>query len=166
MNIVLKNSLKNIFCKPFRTLLVLFAIFMCSLCALLCFDLGSAIERVITDMFASVSRADIMVVSGGSDLTNLPDGFPEADYMRMTANNEMLYKAIDGEYCYVTTDALSIYGVDIDEAVDMNFLTQQMEIGYGEMIVTKTFADEFGYEAGDKITVHDRAGEEVERGNQ
>ena len=162
MNIVLKNSLKNIFCKPFRTILVLFAIFMCSLCALLCFDLGSAIERIITDMFASVSRADIMVVSGGSDLTNLPDGFPEADYMKMTANEEMLYKAIDGEYCYVTTDGLSIYGVDIDEAVDMNFLTQQMEIGYGEMIVTKTFADEFGYEAGDKITVHDRAGEEVE----
>ena len=161
MNIVLKNSLKNIFCKPFRTLLVLFAIFMCSLCALLCFDLGSSLGRIITDMFASVSRADIMVVSGGSDLTNLPDGFPEADYMKMTANSEMLYKEIEGEYCYVTTDSLSIYGVDVDEAVDMEFLTP-MEIGYGEIYVTKRFAEDFGYKTGDKITVHDRARNELE----
>ena len=161
MNIVLKNSLKNIFCKPFRTLLVLFAIFMCSLCALLCFDLGSAIERIITGLFASVSRADILVSSSGSDLSVLPDGFPEADYMKIVANSEFLYKEIDGEYCYVTTDDLDILGIDIDEAVDMEFITP-MEIGYGEIFVTKTFADEFGYEVGDKIVVHDRASEEVE----
>ena len=161
MNIVLKNSLKNIFCKPFRTLLVLFAIFMCSLCALLCFDLGSAIGRIITGLFASVSRADIMVSSGGSDLSNLPEGFPEADYMTLAGNTEYLYKNIDGEYCYVTTDSLNIYGVDVDAAVDMQFLTP-MDIGYGEIFVTKEFAEEFGYEVGDKITVHDRASEEVE----
>jgi len=161
MNIVLKNSLKNIFCKPFRTLLVVFAIFMCSLCALLCFDLGSAIGRIITDLYASVSRADIMVSSGGSDLSNLPEGFPEADYMKIAGNTEYLYKEIDGEYCYVTTDSLTIYGVDVDEAVDMEFLTP-MEVGYGEIFVSKTFADDYGYEEGDKITVHDRKGDEVE----
>lgn len=161
MNIILKNSLKNIFGKPFRTLLVLFAIFTCSLCAMLSFDLGSSLDRLFADLFASVSRADIMVVSGGSDLSELPEGFPEADTMRLVSNSELLYKKIDGEYCYVTTETLGIYGVDIDEAVDMKFITP-MEVGYGEIIVTKTFAEEYGYEIGDKITVHDRAYEEME----
>ena len=161
MNIILKTSLKNIFGKPFRTLLVTFAIFMCSLCALLSFDLGSSLDRLFTDLFASVSRADLMVVSGGSDITELPDGFPESDCMKVVSNSEMLYKMIDGEYCYVTTDSLDILGVDIDEAVDMKFLTP-MEVSYGEIIVTKTFAEDYGYEVGDKITVHDRAKNEME----
>ena len=161
MNIVLKNSLKNIFGKPFRTLLVVFAIFVCSLCALLCFDLSESITRVLTDFMGSISRADFMVVSGGSDLSKLPDGFPEADMMTINCNNEMLYKDIDGEYCYVTTDSLSIYGIDVDEAVDMKFI-KHIDLKDDEMYITSKFAEDFGYKAGDKIIVHDRSREPVE----
>ena len=161
MNIVFKNSLKNIFCKPFRTILVVFAIFVCSLCAMLCFDLGGSITKILTSYLGNVSRADFMVMSGGSDISSLPEGFPEADYMTVVGNEEILYKKIDGEYCYVTTNELDIYGLDIDEAVDMKFVSW-IDIGYGEMFISKDFAEDFGYEVGDKITIHDRAKEEVE----
>ncbi len=161
MNIVLKNSLKNVFGKPFRTLLVVFAIFMCCLCALLSFEFGGSITRVFTEYLGSVSRADIMVTSGGSDLNNLPEGFPEADTLPVVTNCEMLYKDIDGEYCYVTTDYLNIFGIDIDNAVDMEFISH-MDIGYGEIYISQDFSDDFGYEVGDKIIVHDRADDEVE----
>ena len=119
MNIVFKNSLKNIFGKPLRTLLVVFAIFVCSLCALLCFDLSESITGILTLFYGSVSRADFIVSSSGSDVSTLPDGFPEADTMTIVGDSEMLYKKIDGEYCYVTTDTLRIMGLDVDEAVDM-----------------------------------------------
>ena len=161
MNIVLKNSLKNVFGKPFRTLLVVFAIFMCCLCALLSFEFGGSITRVFTEYLGSVSRADIMVTSGGSDLNNLPEGFPEADTLPVVTNCETLYKDIDGEYCYVTTDYLNIFGIDIDNAVDMEFISH-MDIGYGEIYISQDFSDDFGYEVGDKIIVHDRADDEVE----
>ena len=161
MNIVLKNSLKNIFCKPFRTILVVFAIFVCSLCAMLCFDLGNSLTKILTSFLGSVSRADFLVFSGGSDIGSLPEGFPEADYMTIVMNNEILYKFVDGEYCYVSTDQLDIYGLDIDEAVDMKFVSG-MDLGYGEMYISKDFAEDFGYEVGDKITVHDRVSKEVE----
>ena len=160
MNIVLKNSLKNIFGKPFRTILVVFAIFTCCLCAMLCFDLGDSITNILTEYMGSISRADILVSSGGSDLSELPEGFPEADFMKIVSNDEMIYKDIDGEYCYFTTETLSIYGLDVDEAVDMKFMTH-MDIADGEMYISKDFAEEAGYKKGDKITVHDRAGEEV-----
>ena len=64
MNIILKNSLKNIFRKFFRTLLVTFAIFMCCLCAMLCFDLGQSMERILTGYLSTVSRADFMAYTG------------------------------------------------------------------------------------------------------
>lgn len=161
MNIVLKNSLKNIFGKPFRTLLVVFAIFVCSLCALLCFDLSESITKVLTNYMGSISRADFIIIGSGSDVSVLPDGFPEADTMKIVGNSEMLYKPIDGEYCYITTDSLRIFGLDVDEAVDMEFLAP-IDIKDGELYVTKTFADDYGYAAGDKITIHDRAHEELE----
>ena len=161
MNIVLKNSLKNIIGKPFRTLLVTFTIFMCSISALLSFDMGSLIPRVVEAFYGSVSRADIMVYSDGRDLTELPEGFPEADRLNISSNSEILYKDIDGEYAYVTTDHLGIYGMDIDEAVDMEFL-DHLDLNEGEMYVTSDFADDFGLSVGDTYTVHDRADEEVE----
>ena len=161
MNIIFKNSLKNIFCKPFRTLLVGFAIFMCCLCALLCFDMGGSLTRILTDYLSSVSRADFLATTNGSDLRNLPDGFPEADTLNIIGNSEMFYKDIDGEYCFVTTDYLSIYGLDIDEAVDMEFMAK-IEVADGEIFISKDFAEDYGYKKGDTLTVHDRAREEVE----
>ena len=161
MNIVLKNSLKNIFGKPFRTLLVVFAIFVCCLCAMFCFDLGSSVTDILMNYMGSVSTADFMASSSGSDMSKLPDGFPECETMSIVANGELIYKKIDGEYCYVTTEKLTIYGLDIDEAVSMQFVSQ-IDLNKGEMLVSKDFADKNGYKAGDKIVVHDRAKEEVE----
>ena len=161
MNIVFKNSLKNIFGKPLRTLLVVFAIFVCSLCALLCFDLSESITGILTLFYGSVSRADFIVSSSGSDVSTLPDGFPEADTMTIVGDSEMLYKKIDGEYCYVTTDTLRIMGLDVDEAVDMKFLAP-IDLKDGEMFINKAFSDDYGYKVGDKITIHNRADEELE----
>ena len=161
MNIVLKNSLKNIFGKPLRTLLVVFAIFICSFCALLCFDLSESITGILTLFYGSVSRADFIVSSSGSDVSTLPEGFPEADTMTIVGDSEMLYKKIDGEYCYVTTDTLRIMGLDVDEAVDMKFLAP-IDLKDDEVFINKAFSDDYGYKVGDKITIHDRADEELE----
>lgn len=161
MNIVLKNSLKNIFGKPLRTLLVVFAIFVCSFCALLCFDLSESITGILTLFYGRVSRADFIVSSSGSDVSTLPEGFPEADTMTIVGDSEMLYKKIDGEYCYVTTDTLRIMGLDVDEAVDMKFLAP-IDLKDDEVFINKAFSDDYGYKVGDKITIHDRADEELE----
>ena len=161
MNIVFKNSLKNIFCKPLRTLLVVFAIFVCCLCALLCFDLSESITTVLTSYMGNISRADFIVIATGSDVSTLPEGFPEADTMTLVGDSEMLYKKIDGEYCYVTTDSLRIFGLNVDEAVDMNFIAP-IDLKDDEIYLTTKFAEDFGYKVGDKITIHDRALEELE----
>ena len=161
MNIILKTSLKNIFGKPFRTLMVVFAIFVCSVSAMLSFDMVSSIKGILNGIFAGISRADFMVSAGSSGNKGLPDGFPESDVMILNGKSEILYKDIEGEYNYVTTDYLDIYAVDFDEAADMRFI-EPMTVGFGEAAITTAFSRDYGYGIGDKFTVHDRADEDVE----
>ena len=47
MNIILKNSLRNIFGKPFRTLLIVISIFACAFCGYLCFDIGKTTQQLL-----------------------------------------------------------------------------------------------------------------------
>ena len=91
----------------------------------------------------------------------MPDGFPESDIMVLNGTSEMLYKDIEGEYNYVTTEYLDIYAVDFDEAASMKF-TEPMNVGPGEAAISATFANAYGYGIGDKFTVHDGKDEEFE----
>ena len=106
MRIILKNSLKNIFGKPFRTLLIVFAIFACSLCGYMCFDIGNTIGDLATSMVGSVSSADISVTSGGMDISEISEVLPESDILLISANSEIFYKNIKDEYKIDHTDEL------------------------------------------------------------
>ena len=138
MNIILKTSLKNIFGKPLRTMMVVFAIFVCSVSAMLSFDMVSSIKSILVNIFAGVSRADFMVSAVSSGNKELPDGFPESDIMIINGKSEMLYKDIEGEYNYVTTEYLDIYAVNFDEAASMKFI-DPMNVGFGEAAITAAF---------------------------
>ena len=161
MNIILKTSLKNIFGKFGRTLLVTFSIFVCSICALLCFDLVSTIKEAITVMFGSITSGDIIALVEDYSVKGLPDGYPDVELMEINSNHDTLYEEIEGEYAFVTSKSLNIYGIDVDEAVNMGFM-DQAEIGYMETIITYKIADEMGYREGDTFIIHDRANEVIE----
>lgn len=161
MRIVLKNSLKNIFGKPFRTLLIVFAIFACCFCGYLCFDIGSTIETVVAEMVGMTSTADLMVTSGGMDLSDMKEILPEAEILTVSAKSETIYMKIKNEYNYVTTEELMLLGMDPAQAVKLGF-SDITPIADNEILLASALAEKAGYKVGDKITVHDLAEEEVE----
>ena len=77
MNILLKNALKNIFGKPLRTILVIFSIFVCSMAAMLCFDLSGAIGEALMNDVRSVSDADYELILRPGYSIDMPEDFPE-----------------------------------------------------------------------------------------
>ncbi|MCR5328453.1 MAG: ABC transporter permease [Saccharofermentans sp.] len=162
MNIILKNLLKNVFCKPFRTLLVVFSIFVCSFCAMLCFDLVTSIKDVVADLYGDLIQGDIVAMIDGYSAKGLPDGFPEADIMQINSNSEQLYKDIPGEYAYVTSEYMNIYGIDIEQAIHMELLEPDVALDDYETLIAYKFSESYGYKVGDKLVVHDRAGDEHE----
>ena len=160
MLLILKNSFKNMFGKPLRTILIVLAIFTCSLCAYFCFDIGSTIEDLASMLIGHISSADISVSSGGMDLADISSVLPEADVLKMNMNSETVYSPIQGEYNYVTTVVLQIYGMDMDMGAKLGFL-KDLRVGRGEILLSESFAEKNGYKAGDTITLHDRSYLEV-----
>ena len=77
MNLVLKTSLKNIFGKPLRTFLVVFSVFICSICAMLCFDLVSSMKKTLGGSSLGLSKANCLFTTNEFYAKGLPDGFPE-----------------------------------------------------------------------------------------
>ena len=68
MDILIKTTLRNIIGKPFRSLLVIFSIFVCSMTALFCFDIAKT-ESVFFDVAFKVmaGEGDISVVGENVD---------------------------------------------------------------------------------------------------
>ncbi|MBO4474880.1 MAG: FtsX-like permease family protein [Clostridiales bacterium] len=160
MLLILKNSFKNIFGKPLRTILIVLSIFTCSLCAYFCFDIGSTIGDLAASLLGNISSADISVSSGGMDLSDISSVLPKSDVLLINKNSETVYSPIPGEYNYVTTVDLQIYGMDMDAGAKMGFL-KDLRVGRGEILLSESFAEKNGYKAGDTITLHDRAYLEV-----
>ena len=157
MNIIVKNLLKNVFCKPFRTLLVVFSIFVCSFCAMLSFDLVTSIKDVIADLYGDLIQGDIIAMVDDYSAKGLPDGFPEADIMMINSNSEQLYRDIPGEYAYVTSENMTIYGVDVEQAIHMELLDADVTLEDNETMIGYKLSESYGYSIGDTIVVHDRA---------
>ena len=162
MGLILKTTFKNIFAKPFRTLLVVVSIFICAFAAVFCFDLGGSMKGIILNMYSGMmGDADIMISGGNPDLTRLPEDFPAYDTITINAFTDSVYTDIPGEYAFVTMKDVKIYGVDMEEASAMN-LIDMYDLGDNEAIITTAAAEAYGCEEGDVITVHDNAGDPVD----
>ncbi len=158
MNLILKTSFKNIFGKPLRSLMVIFSIFVCSFVAMFCFDTAGSLKDVVTNVYRSISNADIEILSSYPVRSEVEKLFPGSSILTINPNTETLYMDIKGEYNYVTTENMKVYGMDIREASDMGFL-DYVDLKDTEVIVSDKYAAEFGIKEGSKITLHDRSGE-------
>ena len=108
-------------------------------------------------------------IYGDTDLTaymsvlnpeKIPDDFPEYEMMTMKYFSDTIYSDIPGEYAYVSTEDYYIFAVDAVAAHKFGFLDATVLPKY-HAIITDQFAAAIGYEYGDALIVHDKAGEEV-----
>lgn len=161
MNILIKTTIRNIFGKPFRSLLVIFSIFACSIAALFCFDLAIVDSQFMSTLLSSKNgNGDFVITGKGIDIEKIPDDFPEFEYVLIRNYNDLVYQDVEGEYYISTVERARICSVNMDDAVNMG-LIDPMELGDGQIIVTEAFSNLYGCEEGDTITIHDYDGDLV-----
>ena len=152
MNIVLKHTLKNIFCKPLRTFVVTFSIFLCALCALMCFDLVGEMKEQINGLYSELfGSADILFYD---ELEREAD-MPECSVLPVKMDLTYFYSDVEGEYNYVHADGASIYSFEFMTAEYMDIYTDVIP-GNGEAVISYKLADKYGYSIGDTVEVKDR----------
>ncbi len=162
MNIILKTTLKNTFGKPLRSILVIFSIFVCAFAALFCFDLAQTEKGLVGYLFSSMSgEADIMAYSYTADISALPEELPESQTLVVRSFTNPIYLDVPDAYYLVTSDSLTIYGVDANLASSMGYIKDVIP-GDMEIVLTDKYTSDFGVEVGDTISVYDMAGNPVE----
>ena len=155
MNLIVKNTFKNILGKPLRSILVLFSIFVCSIAAMFCFDLSATEKGLVQGLFRSViGDTDISCGGVGVDLANLPEDFPEYDVVSVRQFSDYLYEPIPGEYYISRAKDATISGVDLAAAARMG-LIGEFTLNDNEAIITDEFAMNYGVDVGDTFSVHD-----------
>lgn len=164
MGIVIKHTLKNVFKKPFRSLMVLFCISVCSLAALLCFDMSNSIETMIGGVFSS-QLGDINFMASGDDmdLAMLEDpNLPSFIALPLQGASNTFLRPVEGEYTYMHQDQVSIYGLNLENAMKMRMIPEEVELGESEVALSSEFADLYGYKEGDTIILHNNNKQEME----
>ena len=152
MKIVFKHTLKNIFCKPLRTMVVTFSIFLCALCALLCFDLVEEMNAALAGLYSSVFGHANLIFYGqiGSK-----DGIPQYTALPVRLDVTYFQSDLKDEYNYVHSDTVSIYSFDFARAEKMEVYLETVPADQ-EVMISAKLADQYGYAAGDTIEIKDR----------
>lgn len=164
MRLLLKTTIKNILKKPFRSLLIMFCVAICSLSAMLCFDMTNSIENMIRGLYSSMlGDVDIMVSAYEIEDDFLEDEMlSDCTVLPVFQSGNSFYRKIDDEYAYVHQVFLSIYGLNMDSAYALGVIPSKVDISDDEVILSNDFSEEFGYNVGDTIIFTDNRDNDVE----
>lgn len=157
MGLIFKHTLKNIFKKPIRTLMVVLCVFACSFVALFSLDMSGALDSLFRSVYSNngLGKADIIVDSSVGDMSFYDDeGLPEYTHTELYDLDDIIYTDIDGEYTYVLENKISVIGMDFDEAKEMGMISYE-NLSDNEVYVSEKFAEKYGYKKGDVLIIND-----------
>ena len=157
MRIILKHTVKNISKKPLRTLLVVFCVMICSLSALLCFDMSGALNGMFRNLYGQyLGTMDILVTGNNIDEGLLTDTqIPDSIRIPIFMTTNIFTHDLEGQYTYFEQDTLNIMGFDLVEASQMGMIPFSNSLKANEVTLSADFAKKYGYSEGDSIVLHD-----------
>ena len=162
MWIMTKHMLKNIFAKPFRTLLLVFCIASFVFTAMLCMDMSGSLQYLVKSMLTmSTGSSDIIMADPmGMDEEIFSISQP-IDYVLVANKTSGFTEVPKGFYNYFHTDTFDVMTMDFSAAKQMKLIKEKLSLGEGEAAVSSLFAENFGIKKGDTLTLYSDAKEEV-----
>lgn len=156
MKIILKHTLKNIFCKPGRTILVVLCILICSFVALMSFDLTDSIRNALKNYIGQMIGTTEIVVTGDEEYDIEADqNLPELDYVTIKSYGNTMYFHDDKTYYVAQSKEIIIFSFDFEKAEVMRFASAEKAISSGECLVNEDYFETFDVKIGDVIQVQD-----------
>ena len=155
MRLILKHTIKNIWAHKLRTILLIICIAVCSLTAMMCFDMSSSLDKMVRVMFANMAgTTDLMITTQAPIEKDFTDGAPECDVMYLSGGSCYFDRHLDSSISYVRRKNVNIFALDTDQAKKMKLINEKVELGGKKAALSETFAKEYGYKACDKIVLH------------
>lgn len=164
MGLMIKHSLKNIFLKPARLLLLVFCITFASFTALLALDMRNNIDSFMKGyMMEMLGKMDIMAYNTSEDIMDGLDEIAEYKAVGVTSLTEYEYERDPSGYEYSFERPIQVISLsDMDAAAEMAFIPESITIDDESAVVNKLYADKYGVSVGDTITLETRDEVELE----
>ena len=155
MGTIIKLSIRNIFVKPLITIFLVLSIVVCSFAGLLAFDMSNSLSNILKNAFAdSYGKANVLVETVNGVDRDAFDGLPEHEAVFIATNNSKLCVRNDNMYAFYNEKNLSTYGVNIEEAKDMNLIPKDTVLEDNECIITDKIAEDMNLKIGDSFTIY------------
>lgn len=161
MRIIFKHTLKNIFKKPFRMLLMVFCLFSCAFVALLSLDMSGALDSMIGGFMGSfLGKAEMDI--NGTDIEETifnDEKIMSENTLKLYSTENNYFDDLKDQYTFVHKETIYITGLDLDAGRDMEIVTFEKTPSADEAVVSEFLAERFGYKVGDTIKLYDELGD-------
>ncbi len=158
MAVIIKHSLKNIFAKPLRLILLVICIAFASFAALLAADMKNNINDLLKGyLMDMIGSMDILVYNASEDIL---DGIDEIAEIRKAGISETVqyeYERDTEGYEYSIEKPITVTAIsDMDVAYDMAFLPRKISLDDSSVVISREYADLLNAEVGDTISFETR----------
>ena len=156
MGVIFKHTLKNMFSKPFRTIMLVLCILICSFAGMMTFDMSNSVRNVLESAFLSMFGDSNVIVSANNGLTNSDfEGLPAHDKTMFTGNRTTFNVPGNDKYAYFNEKSILIYSADIAAINEMDLVAADVDLAEDEVAIPKTLAEELDLSTGDTIEFFD-----------
>ncbi|MBR5040006.1 MAG: ABC transporter permease [Clostridiales bacterium] len=156
MGVIFKHTLKNMFSKPFRTIMLVLCILICSFAGMMTFDMSNSVRNVLESAFLSMFGDSNVIVSANNGLAESDfEGLPAHDKTMFTGNRTTFNVPGNDKYAYFNEKSILIYSADIAAINEMDLVVADVDLAEDEVAIPKTLAEELDLSTGDTIEFFD-----------
>ena len=164
MGIIIKHSLKNIFSKPVRLLVLILCIVFASFTALIAFDMSNSLQTIIRGYaMKMIGTMDIMVTGANTDAMDGVDELTPVTKVGICQVSQYEFERDASSYTYTFEEKINIFSFsDLNAAFEMSLLPETFELDDTTAVINTDYADKFGVQEGDVIELETRDEEIIE----
>ena len=167
-NMLLKYTLKNIFAKPGRLIIIMLCMTIASVAGFVAVDFGRTFKGAVLSIFTGINgNADFLLINASGDgitddaFSGASD-FTDIEYVSRRSLYKHEFRRTEKDYAYAFTDEIPVTVFsDFDKAVEMKQIFLDKEPGEYEIAISKKYSDKYGYKIGDTINLPDIDNEDV-----
>ena len=154
-----KYTLKNIFAKKGRLIIIMICMVAACFTAFMAADMGSSISDILMEIIlVDKGTADYLVYYTGTEgiTDSFFEGLPESKNVGRSSITKREIRRDEKQYNIALTDTLELMSFsDWDAAVDMKLLKPASVPKEGYVTINRHYSDKYGYKEGDTIILTD-----------
>ncbi|MBR5089325.1 MAG: ABC transporter permease [Ruminiclostridium sp.] len=156
---LIKYTLKNIFSKPGRLIILILCLTVACLAGFAALDYGSSVRDTFGKMYSKY-RGDYLILYWGNEgVTDaIFEGY-DISKIRFIGSKSVTKREITRKeklYTFALTEEISISSYsDPDDARALKMLEMDYDPGEGEIAISKDYSEKYGYNIGDELILYD-----------